>query len=79
MAQRHRTIREVRGLGFMIGIEMGDAAKEAVTRLLDRGIITNAAHETVLRLLPPFIIEKKDVDEFLAALDAVLEEIESAA
>lgn len=79
MAQRHRTIQEVRGLGFMIGIEMGDAAKEAVTRLLDRGIITNAAHDTVLRLLPPFIIEKKDVDEFLAALDAVLEEIESAA
>jgi acetylornithine/N-succinyldiaminopimelate aminotransferase len=63
----------------MIGIEMGDAAKEAVTRLLDRGIITNVAHETVLRLLPPFIIEKKDADEFLAALDAVLEEIESAA
>jgi len=79
MAQRHRSIREVRGLGFMIGIEMGDAAKEAVTRLLDKGIITNAAHETVLRLLPPFIIEKKDVDEFLAALDAVLKEIESAA
>jgi acetylornithine/N-succinyldiaminopimelate aminotransferase len=79
MAQRHRTIREVRGLGLMIGIEMGDAAKETVTRLLDRGIITNVARETVLRLLPPFIIEKKDVDEFLAALDAVLEEIESAA
>jgi acetylornithine/N-succinyldiaminopimelate aminotransferase len=79
MAQRHRSIREVRGLGFMIGIEMGEAAKEAVTGLLDRGIITNAAHETVLRLLPPFIIEKKDVDEFLTALDAVLKEIESAA
>jgi 4-aminobutyrate aminotransferase len=76
---RHEVIGDVRGKGLMIGIEMGDAAKEAVTRLLDRGIITNAAHETVLRLLPPFIIEKKDVDEFLAALDAVLEEIESAA
>ncbi|MEJ2244991.1 MAG: aspartate aminotransferase family protein [Acidobacteriota bacterium] len=79
MAQRHRSIREVRGLGFMIGIEMGDAAKEAVARLLERGIITNAAHETVLRLLPPFIIEKKDADELLAALDSVLEEIESEA
>lgn len=79
MAEKHRSIGEVRGMGFMIGIEMGDAAKKAVTRLLDRGIITNAAHETVLRLLPPFIIEKKDVDEFLAALDAVLGEIESEA
>ena len=79
MAQRRRSIQEVRGLGLMIGIEMGDAAKKAVNRLLDRGIITNAAHETVLRLLPPFIIEKKDVDEFLASLEAVLVEIESAA
>lgn len=77
MASRHRSIREVRGMGLMIGIEMGSAAKEAVTRLLKKGVITNAAHETVLRLLPPFIIEKTDVDEFLAALDAVLGEIES--
>ncbi|MBN2241649.1 MAG: aspartate aminotransferase family protein [Acidobacteria bacterium] len=77
MASRHRCIREVRGMGFMIGIEMGEAAKEAVRRLLKKGIITNAAHETVLRLLPPFIIEKTDADEFLNALDAVLGEIES--
>lgn len=77
MAQRHRAIGEVRGMGLMIGIEMGTAAKEAVPRLLKKGIITNAAHDTVLRLLPPFIIEKKNVDEFLAALDAVLGEIEA--
>ncbi len=77
LAIQHRSIREVRGMGFMIGIEMGAAAKETVSRLLKKGIITNAAHETVLRLLPPFIIEKKHADEFLTALDAVLGEIES--
>ncbi|MBN2319109.1 MAG: aspartate aminotransferase family protein [Acidobacteria bacterium] len=77
MASQHRSIGEVRGMGLMIGIEMGAAAKEAVPRLLKKGIITNAAHETVLRLLPPFIIEKKDADEFLSALDAVLGEIEA--
>jgi len=77
MASKHPSITEVRGMGLMIGIEMGTAAKEAVPRLLKRGIITNAAHDTVLRLLPPFIIGKKDVDVFLAALDAVLGEIES--
>ncbi len=77
LAMQHKSICEVRGMGLMIGIELGNAAKEAVSRLLKRGIITNAAHETVLRLLPPFIIEKAHVDEFLTALDAVLGEMES--
>ncbi|MEJ2110945.1 MAG: aspartate aminotransferase family protein [Acidobacteriota bacterium] len=77
MAVLHPTIREVRGMGFMIGIEMGGAAKDAVAKLLARGIITNAAHDTVLRLLPPFIVGKEEIETFLAALDAVLGEIES--
>jgi acetylornithine aminotransferase len=65
-------------MGLMVGIEIGSAAPEVVKRLLRRGIITNAAHETVLRLLPPFVISKQDIDEFLAVLDEVLGEIESA-
>jgi acetylornithine aminotransferase/acetylornithine/N-succinyldiaminopimelate aminotransferase len=77
LAARHPRIGEIRGKGLMIGVEMGSATKEVVSRLLKRGFITNAAHETVLRLLPPFIITKKDIDEFLAALDGVLAEIES--
>jgi acetylornithine aminotransferase/acetylornithine/N-succinyldiaminopimelate aminotransferase len=77
LASRHSSIGEIRGMGLMIGIEMGSYAKEAVSRLLKRGIITNAAHETVLRLLPPFIISKQNIDDFVKALDEVLGEIES--
>jgi acetylornithine/succinyldiaminopimelate/putrescine aminotransferase len=62
----------------MIGVELGGAAKEVVNRLLKRGFITNAAHETVLRLLPPFVISRSDIEEFLAALDGVLSEMECA-
>ena len=79
LAARHSTIGEIRGLGLMLGVELGAHAKEAVSRLLDRGYITNAAHETVLRLLPPFIINEGQIDEFLAALDDTLAEIEAAA
>jgi acetylornithine/N-succinyldiaminopimelate aminotransferase len=79
MSETHPAITQVRGMGFMIGVEMGTAAKEAVARLLARGFITNAAHDTVLRLLPPFIIGKEEIDAFLEALDAVLSEIESEA
>jgi acetylornithine/succinyldiaminopimelate/putrescine aminotransferase len=75
LESRHSMIREVRGMGLMIGAEIGVAAKEVVNRLLKRGFITNAAHDTVLRLLPPFIISKSNIDEFLAALDEVLSEV----
>lgn len=72
LATRHDRMGEVRGLGLMIGAELGGAAKEVVARLLREGFITNAAHDTVLRLLPPFIIRAEEVDEFLNTLDGVL-------
>ena len=78
LAPRHRFIGEVRGMGLMIGVQIGNSAKEVVNRLLEKGIIANAAHETVLRLLPPFIITKSNIDEFLKALDEVLSEVEKA-
>ncbi|MDM7995683.1 MAG: aspartate aminotransferase family protein [Acidobacteriota bacterium] len=78
MASRHRLITEVRGMGLMIGVPIGSAAKTVVDRLLSKGIIANAAHSTVLRLLPPFIITRNNIEEFLDALDAVLTEVESA-
>jgi acetylornithine/N-succinyldiaminopimelate aminotransferase len=78
LASRHPLMGEVRGMGLMIGVQIGSAAREVVNRLLSRGFITNAAHETVLRLLPPFIISNKDIDEFLAALEEVMIEIEKS-
>lgn len=78
LAPRHPWIGEVRGMGLMIGVEIGSAARDVVSRLLEKGFITNAAHETVLRLLPPFIISKEDIDDFIAALDEVLLEVEAA-
>jgi acetylornithine/N-succinyldiaminopimelate aminotransferase len=78
LAARHRSIGEIRGIGLMIGIEVGSAAPDIVKRLLRKGIIANAANNTVLRLLPPFIISKKDIEVFLVALDEILKEVESA-
>ena len=64
---------------MMIGAVLGDAARPAVEALLKNGVIANAAHESVLRLLPPFVIDRRDVDEFLQILDHVLGVIESTA
>jgi len=77
LASRHDSVGEVRGMGLMIGVHLGSSAKEVVKRLLKRGIIANAAHETVLRILPPFIITRNDIDEFIKTLDEVLSDLKS--
>jgi len=74
LAARHPCIREVRGLGLMLGIELdsSEVAKTVVLQLLRSGIIINRTHETVLRFLPPYIIQKKHVDIVIRALDSAL-------
>lgn len=74
LAAKHRVIREVRGFGLMLGLDLSspDTAKAAVQYLLDRGILINRTHDTVLRFLPPYIIQKKHVDLVVRALDAAL-------
>lgn len=71
---KHRCIREVRGMGLMLGMELDstDTAKAAVSSLLQNGILINRTHETVLRFLPPYIIREKHVDEVIRALDSAL-------
>jgi len=71
---KHSGVREVRGLGLMLGMDLNsaDKAKAVVAQLLERGILINRTHETVLRFLPPFIIETKHVDQAIRALDSAL-------
>ena len=81
LAAKHSSIREIRGLGLMLGLDIDspDTAKAAVQYLLDRGILINRTHDTVLRFLPPFIIKKKHVDQVVSALDFALSACSSAA
>jgi acetylornithine/N-succinyldiaminopimelate aminotransferase len=79
LASRHKTVGQVRGLGLMVGADLGGAARNVVQKLLTRGVIANAAHESVLRLLPPFIVTEDEVNEFLRILDDVLTEVEAEA
>ena len=74
LAQRHECLREVRGLGLMLAVEVDSAevAKAVARRLLELGIIINRTHETVLRFLPPYIVEKKHVAQVIEALDSAM-------
>jgi acetylornithine/N-succinyldiaminopimelate aminotransferase len=73
--RKHSSIQDVRGAGLMQAIELdsADLAKAVLKKLLEEGIIINRTHDTVLRFLPPYIIQKKHVDQVIAALDRALD------
>jgi acetylornithine aminotransferase/acetylornithine/N-succinyldiaminopimelate aminotransferase len=66
-------VQEVRGEGLMLALDLKIPGKEIVKQLLGQGYILNCTHETVLRMLPPFIITEKQVDKFVRTLRPVLE------
>ncbi|PYS52885.1 MAG: aspartate aminotransferase family protein [Acidobacteria bacterium] len=66
-------VKEVRGEGLMLAVELKIPGKEIVKQLLAQGFILNCTHETVLRMLPPFIITEKQIDKFIVALKPMLE------
>ena len=71
---KHDSIREVRGLGLMIGMELdcAELAKTVFKQMLERGVVLNRTDETVLRFLPPFILQKQHVDHAIRQLDEAL-------
>jgi acetylornithine/N-succinyldiaminopimelate aminotransferase len=78
LKKKHGSIREIRGLGLMVAVELNsaDLAKATVPAMLERGIIINRTHETALRFLPPYTIGKKHIDQLVKALDATFKQLE---
>ena len=72
--RKHKSIQDVRGAGLMQAVELDspELAKAVAKQLLEEGIIINRTHETVLRFLPPYVIQKKHVDRVVKALDRAL-------
>ncbi|WP_420631692.1 [LysW]-lysine hydrolase [Candidatus Leptofilum sp.] len=65
-------VRDVRGLGLMIGIELRQRAMPYVQALMDKGIVALTAGSTVIRLLPPLTITAEELDRVVVALEQVL-------
>lgn len=68
-------IKDVRGKGFMIGVELNFPGQLVVDKLLDLKILANCTNENVIRLIPPLIIGRNQIDYFLESFDSVLTEI----
>jgi acetylornithine/LysW-gamma-L-lysine aminotransferase len=74
---RHWIIREVRGLGLMLGVELRFDVLSVLTRALENGVIILDAGKNVLRFLPPLVIEKEHIDKVIFILDVILEKEEN--
>jgi len=76
LAAKHEAIVDVRGKGLMLAAEVDSAefAKLTVAEMLKRHILINCTSDTVLRFLPPYILERDHVDTAIAALDEIFTE-----
>ena len=64
---------EIRGRGLMVGIELDRPCGELVGRALDAGLLINVTAERVIRLLPPLIIDRAQIDELVATLTGLIQ------
>jgi acetylornithine/LysW-gamma-L-lysine aminotransferase len=65
-------VREVRGLGLLVGLELKDRVQPYLLALMERGVLALPAGPNVLRLLPPLVIEYEQLDQVVAAIGEVL-------
>lgn len=65
-------IKEVRGRGLFIGLELNQAARPFCEKLKEKGLLCKETHDTVIRFAPPLVIEKADLDWALARIREVL-------
>ena len=71
-------IKEVRGKGLLIGIEITDGkvtAREICEKLMKNGVLTKETHETVVRFAPPLVITQKELDDAIAIIKKTLESL----
>jgi acetylornithine/N-succinyldiaminopimelate aminotransferase len=74
LAAKFGFIREIRGEGLIVGIDLAVEGAPFVQEALSRGLLINCTHDHILRLLPPFIIKAKEIAEFLKKCETVLEQ-----
>ncbi|MEX2368652.1 MAG: acetylornithine/succinylornithine family transaminase, partial [Balneolaceae bacterium] len=71
------SVREVRGIGLMIGVDLTFKGAPVVDKMLEKGVLSNCASDTVMRLLPPLVIGYEDIDTVIDTLLDSIRECES--
>ena len=68
-------VREIRGIGLMIGMELNFKCANVVTRMLEKGVLGNCASESTIRLLPPLTISREEIDRVIDVIFESIQEI----
>jgi acetylornithine/LysW-gamma-L-lysine aminotransferase len=74
---KHKIVKEVRGLGLMLGMELRYDVYGVILKMLNKGVLVIDAGRTVVRMLPPLVITKAQIDKVISALDEALGEEEN--
>ena len=72
IARKSERVRAVRGMGYMWGVDVVDPASEVVQRGWDEGLLVITAGDHTLRLLPPLVIERNDLERGLSILERII-------
>ncbi|MCG8310004.1 MAG: aspartate aminotransferase family protein [Cytophagales bacterium] len=75
LAKNYDFVKEVRGAGLMVGIEFEEPCRSIAEKLLSNGLLTSCTAQYVIRLVPPLIISKSEIDEIVTVLKKVLDEV----
>lgn len=65
-------IKEIRGKGLMLGVELSGPGEPVANRLMEQGVLVNCTNQNVLRLLPPYVITESDIDLFIEKFEKVI-------
>ena len=71
LKDKYKFIKEVRGLGLMLGVELDCEAKGVVEACINKGLLINCTHGKVLRVMPPLCVTKEEIDKAIRILDEV--------
>jgi LysW-gamma-L-lysine/LysW-L-ornithine aminotransferase len=76
LKERHRIIREIRGLGMMLGVELRFDVKDILLDAMQRGLLMLYSGKNIIRLLPPLVMDEQTVSRAIHIIDLVLSEEE---
>jgi len=75
LARKHGFVKEVRGFGLMLGMELTVSGKQLVLGAMTEGLLMNCTHDTVLRFLPPYITTEREVDQAMKVLTKLFSKV----
>jgi acetylornithine aminotransferase len=77
LGAKYPFVKEVRGIGLMIGMSLTIPGGDIVKKGHERGVLLNVTHDTVLRFVPPLTVSKQEVNQMIQILDGIFKEIQA--